>query len=82
MTLTEAYLQPLAACFTPDVARRIIDFRPDVSAESRLTELRVKANEGTLTNNELAEYEEFVDTLDFVAALKVQARRTLDSKVD
>lgn len=79
MTLTEAYLQPLAACFTPDVARRIVDFRPDASAERRLDELRGKANEGTLSDQERTEYEEFVDTLDFIVALKGQARRTLKS---
>jgi hypothetical protein len=79
MTLTEAYLQPLAACFTPDVARRIVEFRPDTFTERRLEELRAKANEGALSDAERQEYEEFVDTLDFVTALKLQARRTLNS---
>ena len=77
MTLTEAYLQPLAACFTPDVARRVLEFKPDASADQRLELLREKANEGTLTAGERREYEDFVDTLDFVAALKAQARRVL-----
>jgi hypothetical protein len=80
MTLTEAYLRPLAECFTPEVAQRIVDFRPDTSADARLEELRDKANEGTLTDDEHREYEEFVEALDFVAALKLQARQMLDSK--
>lgn len=81
MTLAEAYLGPLAACFTPDVAQRILELRPDGSAEARLEELREKANEGTLSEQERAEYEEFVDTLDFVAVLKAQARRSLGLRV-
>lgn len=77
MTLAQILLQPIAACFTPDVARRIVDLRPNEPARLRLDALRAKANEGSLTDEERAEYEEFVDTLDFVAALKAQAKRSL-----
>lgn len=78
MTLSQLFLQPIAACFTPDVARRIVALRPGEPAEQRLEELRAKANEGTLSDEERTEYEEFVDTLDFVAALKAQAKRSLE----
>lgn len=78
MTLSQILLQPIAACFTPDVARRIVELQPGEPAERRLEELRAKANEGTLSTDERAEYEEFVDTLDFVAALKAQAKRSLE----
>ena len=37
MTVLDTYLAPLADCFTPEVARRIIDFRPDERTEERLT---------------------------------------------
>jgi hypothetical protein len=48
-------------------------------ADERLKSLREKANEGTLAAEERVEYELFVGTLDFVAALKAQARRVLSS---
>jgi hypothetical protein len=77
MTLLEAYLAPLAECFTPDVARRIVDFRPDAKTEERLSHLREKANDGTLSDSERAEYQEFIEALDFVGMLKARARSVL-----
>lgn len=77
MQLADSLVSSLLDCFTPEVARRIIDFRPDASAEDRLVELRTKANDGTLTETESDEYKEFVDTLDFVAVLKTRLRRWL-----
>lgn len=82
MTVLEAYLGPLAACFTPDVARRIIDFRPDDGTLKRLEYLRTRANEGLLDDAERTEYHEFVETLDFVGLLKAQARAALPAPVD
>ena len=79
MNVLEAYLGPLAQCFTPDVARRIVDFRPDVLTEQKLEHLRQQANEGTLSDAERAEYEEFAETLDFVGLLKAHARAVLES---
>lgn len=77
MTVLEAYLGPLAACFTPDVARRIVDFRPNDDTLERLEYLRRRANEGLLDDAERNEYREFVETLDFVGLLKAQARAAL-----
>lgn len=79
MTVLEAYLAPLAECFTPDVARRIVDFRPDARTEERLDLLRQKANEGTLSPAEQDEYQEFVDALDFVGLIKARARTLLNT---
>ncbi|HUG94103.1 MAG TPA: hypothetical protein VML55_24950 [Planctomycetaceae bacterium] len=39
--------------------------------------LEPEANERQLTAEERAEYQEFVESIDFVAILKAQARRTL-----
>ena len=79
MTVLEAYLAPLAECFTPDVVRRIVDFRPDVRTEERLAVLRSKANEGTLSESESREYQEFIEVLDFMGLLKAQARSILNA---
>jgi len=80
MTVLESYLGPLGECFTPEVARRIIDFRPDPRTEERLNALREKANEGLLSEAERLEYQEFVETLDFVGLLKARARTLLASE--
>ena len=42
-------LDPVFQSFTPSLARRIIDLRVDDKVEQRVTELRRKANDGTLT---------------------------------
>jgi hypothetical protein len=79
MTVLELYLEPLAACFTPDVALRIVEFRPDDVTEARLEYLRERANDGAITEPERAEYQEFVEAIDFVGLLKARARVALDA---
>ena len=74
MTVLEAYLDPIAACLTPEVARRIVDCRPDARVQGRLDYLRERANQGLLSDAERAEYAEFVDALDFMALLKGKVR--------
>ncbi len=80
MTLLEAYLGPLAECFTPDVARRVVEFQPDARTAERLAILREKANEGTLLEAERAEYEAFVNAIDFIAILKTKAKSLLSAR--
>ena len=54
--------------------------RPDANTEERLTYLREQANESLFTEAARSEYEEFIDTLDFVGLLKARARTVIDSK--
>ena len=81
MTITlptlDRFLDPIAACLTPDVARQIAELRIDEDTMRRLEELREKANEGTLTDSERAEYEEFVEGHDFLTILQAKARALL-----
>ncbi|HUE16442.1 MAG TPA: hypothetical protein VMR25_19870 [Planctomycetaceae bacterium] len=77
MTVLDRFLDPLTDCLTPDVARRIVDLKIDPSLQSRLDELAQKANAGTLSAEELQEYEEYVDGIELVAILKAKARRSL-----
>ena len=75
-----AMLDPVTACLTPEVARRITQVRlDDDETMLRLDELREKANEGTLTDDERSEYEGFVDAQDIIALLKLKARAVLSS---
>lgn len=71
----ERLLEPVTACVTLEVAQRIVDLRlDDPSTLERLDDLREKANEGTLTAEERAEYDDFVEGNDLVMLIKDQAR--------
>jgi len=70
-------LNPIAECLTRDVAQRIADLRTDDQTKARLEELRAKANAGTLSEEERAEYEEIVEVLDLVSILRAKARAIL-----
>jgi hypothetical protein len=69
--------EPLAQCFTPDVARRIVDLRADAALQTRIDELAKKANEGELTDEEEVEYKAYVDGIDIIGILQAKARAML-----
>lgn len=76
----ERILEPVTACLTPEVAQRILDVRlDDPIMMQRLEFLREKANEGTLTEQERAEYEGFVEGNDLLMLIKDQARSMLQN---
>jgi hypothetical protein len=76
----ERILEPITACLTPEVARRIVDVQlDDPLMMERLEFLREKANEGTLTEQERAEYEGFVEGNDLLMLIKDQARSVLQN---
>jgi hypothetical protein len=66
-------LDPVAACFTPEVAQRIVALRVDPEVQARITLLAEKCNEGTLAPEEMAEYEGYIRAMDVVAVLQKQA---------
>lgn len=68
---------PVARCFTPSVAKKIVGLRSDPDLSARLEVLSEKANEGALTPNERAEYESYVRGIDLIAILQSKARRFL-----
>ena len=69
--------EPLAQCFTPDVAQRIADLRADASLQARIDELATKANEGELTSEEDVEYKAYVEGIDIIGILQAKARAML-----
>jgi hypothetical protein len=76
-TLLAKLLEPVGRCLTPDVARELVNLRVDLAVQERLDELADKSTEGTLTNDERAEYETYVHALNFISVLQAQARRLL-----
>ncbi|MBM3223049.1 MAG: hypothetical protein FJZ47_04500 [Candidatus Tectomicrobia bacterium] len=73
----DRFLEPVTAAFTPALARTLVDFRVDPALQAHIDVLRQKANEGTLTPEEDAEYEDFVEAVDVMAIMQAKARQFL-----
>ena len=75
----EEVLEPVARCFTPDVARQIASLRADPALQARLDDLASKGNEGELSVQEREQYEAYVEAIDLIAILQAKARKILAS---
>ena len=75
-------LDPLGRILTPEVARKLVDYRFDAKAQARIDKLARKCNEGQLSDNERREYETYVQTIDFIAILQAKARALLKRSPD
>lgn len=73
----DRFLEPVTEAFTPELARTIANLRADAEVEARAEELRRKANEGTLSAEEEAEYKDFVEAVDVISILQAKARQFL-----
>ena len=70
-------LDPVAECFTLEVAKRVADLQADPEVQARIEVLAEKCNEGTLTPEETAEYDAYIHAMDVVAVLQKKARSLL-----
>ena len=70
-------LDPLTEAFTPEVASAVLKLRADSELEAHIEELRQKANDGTLTPAEDAEYKDFVEAIDLISIIQAKARHFL-----
>ncbi len=77
-TAMDELLDPLSRCFDAESARRLVGFHIDPAVQSRVNALAEGANEGTLTDEERADYEAIINAVDFIAVLKLKARRHVD----
>jgi hypothetical protein len=73
----DRYLDLVADCFTAEVARRVASVKIDAATRARVDELAEKANEGLLSAEERAEYEEYIEASDLLGILQAKARRIL-----
>jgi hypothetical protein len=71
-------LEPLSLCLDAESARRLIAFRIGRPVQARIDTLGQRANEGSLDPSERSEYEALINAADFIAILKLKARRHLD----
>ena len=60
----------------------MVEFQVATHVQDRVDVLAERANEGLLNDDERTEYEAFIDASDFIAILKLQALRNLESKQD
>ena len=76
-TVLDRLLDPLSRCLDAESARRVAAFRIDAAVQAQIDILAERANQGSLTNEERAEYEAFVNATDFISILKLKAHRQL-----
>ena len=76
-TYLDRFLDPVVDAFTPELAERLLAVRADDALQARVEVLRRKANLGTLTPAEDAEYKDFVEAVDVISILQAKARRFL-----
>ena len=72
--------QPIFSILSPDQVHQIADYHADEALQDRIAQLADKANEGELSDEELAEYEGYAHANRFVAVLQAQARRRISSQ--
>jgi hypothetical protein len=70
-------LQPVTEAMSPEFANKLVGLRADDELLSRIEVLRGKANQGTMTVEEEAEYRDFVEAVDVLSILQAKARRVL-----
>jgi hypothetical protein len=70
-------LDTLTEAFTPKMAAALLDLRADSEMEAHIGQLRRKANEGTLTSAEDADYKDVVEAVDLISIMQAKARRFL-----
>ena len=73
----DGLLEPLSLCLDAESARRVIAFRVDPPVQARIDLLAERANEGRLSDDERSEYEALLNAADFIAILKLKAKRRL-----
>ena len=70
-------LDPLSRCLDAESARRALALGVSPSAQQRVDTLAEQANDGLLSDDEREEYEALINAEDFVAILKLKARKQL-----
>jgi hypothetical protein len=73
---------PFGRIFTPEVARKLVNYRFDAKAQAQIDKLARKCNEGELSDEEYRTYETYVQAIDFIAILQGKARALLKRSPD
>jgi len=76
-SVLEEMLEPVTRAFSRDVAQALVNVRASEAAQTRITELAEKCNEGLLTPEERMQYESYVHAVDLISVLQGKARAWL-----
>jgi len=76
----QQYLGDAQVGFTPLMAEAFLAFEATEQAKSRVAELNAKSDVGTITAEELAELERFLQLDELMAILKARSRQLLDNR--
>lgn len=75
--LLNRIVDPLADCLSREVAERIVNLRAEADVQQRIDELADLANRGGLSEEQKAEYDEYLSAFHFVTMLQARARHQL-----
>ena len=70
-------LQPVTEAMPLKFARKLVSLRADDDMMTQVEILREKASRGSLSAEEEAEYQEFVEAVDVISILQAKARKIL-----
>ena len=76
-TVLDEFLDPFSRCLDAESARRVVDFSAARPVQERIDTLAERANEGSLNDEERAEYEALINAADFISILKLKASKQL-----
>ncbi|HJT79011.1 MAG TPA: hypothetical protein VJ739_17580 [Gemmataceae bacterium] len=77
--MLDRLLEPVGRCLSGDAARALAGLHADEPTQARVHELAEKCNEGTLSDDERAEYESYVMASAIVAILQAKAQARLQN---
>ena len=68
-------LNPATGWLTPQAAQKLVDWQVSDDMRSRIEALGRKANLGTLTEEEDAEYRSYLDDAEVISLMQAKAKR-------
>jgi hypothetical protein len=78
-TAFDRAVRPLLQLVLPEKSEAVLNYRPDPALQARIEALAEKSTEGELTEDERGEYEGYVRGNKFIAILRLQTRRLLET---
>ena len=76
-TLFDRFVEPVAECLTTEAARKIASLKADDATQAHIDDLAAKANWGTLSEAEKADYDRYLAAFHFITILQARARQLL-----
>jgi hypothetical protein len=79
-SLLERMVDPISRALTPQAAAEIVNLRADDETQRRIDELADKCNEGALTLEERAEYQDYLALFNVLTVLQARAQGILAAR--